>query len=267
MLKFISFGSGSCGNCYYLFTENCGMLIDMGIGIRKLKKEFCDYGLNPNNVSHILITHDHADHVKAVGSFSTTYNLPVYGTEKVHIGIKKNYCVRKKIKEENIRIITNGNDFDIGDFKISSFHVPHDSMDNVGYMIKYGETTFSLMTDIGHLTEEMANVIKQSDYLVIESNHDEDMLRFGLYPEQLKIRVAGDNGHLSNKMCAKAITENASDKLKHVWLCHLSRENNTPELALTTTTEEIDKTARLKKNEIKVDVLLRGTPSNIYTLE
>lgn len=105
MLNFISFGSGSCGNCYYIYTEEYGILIDIGIGIRKLKKYFHDYGLNIKNVRYVLITHDHADHVKAVGSFSNGLNVPVYATKEVHDGIKGNYCVRKKVDAANIRVI------------------------------------------------------------------------------------------------------------------------------------------------------------------
>ena len=103
MLNFISFGSGSCGNCYYIYTETYGILIDIGIGIRKLKKYFHDYGLSVKNVRYVLITHDHADHVKSVGSFSNSLGVPVYATKEVHEGIRSNYCVRKKIDAANVR--------------------------------------------------------------------------------------------------------------------------------------------------------------------
>lgn len=266
MLKFISFGSGSCGNCYYIYTDDYGIIIDIGVGMRKLKKYFIDYGLSIKNVRYILVTHDHADHVKSVGSFSSTYSVPVYATEAVHLGIKKNYCVGKKVSDEYARHINKGETLRLDDFEITPFGVPHDSMDNVGYKIKYGDVTFCLMTDVGHITEEMTQIIKEADYLVIEANHDEEMLKNGPYPEFLKARVAGDNGHLSNKSCALALKAYATPHLKHVWLCHLSQENNHPELARKTVELELMQSGNINADVIKLDVLKRNMPSGVYEL-
>lgn len=267
MLRFISFGSGSCGNCYYIYTEKIGILIDAGIGVRKLKKYFMNYGLNLKNIRCILVTHDHADHVKAVGSLSNSYNLPVYTTENVHEGIKKNYCVHKKINEENIRTIEKGKDFCIDDFTISVFNIPHDSFENIGFKIKYENLTFCLMTDIGHMTDEMEEYIREANYLVIEANHDEDMLLNGPYPEYLKRRVYGDKGHLSNKQCGLTLKKNATNKLNHVWLCHLSQENNHPELARKTVEIELNSSENIDGQRVTIDVLKRNIPSNIYILK
>ena len=263
MLRFISFGSGSSGNCYYICNERHGILIDAGRGIRKLKKYFIDYGLSFSDVKYMLVTHDHADHVKAVGIVSNTYGLPVYATSKVHDGIRKNYCVHKKIDPVNVRTVVPGTETVLGDFNILPFHVPHDSLDNVGYMIGCGAKTFCLMTDIGCITDEMAAKIGEADYLVIEANYDEEMLWAGPYPEYLKHRVSGGNGHLSNRLCAKAITDNASRKLCHVWLCHLSQENNHPELARKTIETEMSKYGL---SDVKIDVLRRNLPSEVFTL-
>lgn len=267
MLNFISFGSGSCGNCYYIFTEQYGLLIDAGIGIRKIKKYFNDYGFSFNNVGCILVTHDHADHVKAVGVVSTTYNIPVYATERVHEGIKRNYCVRKKIDNHNIKYIDTGKDFSLGDFTISTFHVPHDSLDNIGFKIKHGDITFCLMTDIGHVTEEMEHIISDADYLVIEANYDEEMLWAGAYPEYLKRRVSGGMGHLSNKKCVQAIINNATARLRKIWLCHLSQENNHPELARKTVELDMQETGIDYLSTIPIEVLKRNVPSKIYELK
>jgi len=266
MLKFISFGSGSCGNCYYIYTDDYGIIIDIGISMRKLKKYFIDYGLSIKNVRYILVTHDHADHAKSVGKFSSTYELPVYATETVHSGIKQNCCVRKKVGGEYVRYINKGETLHLDDFEITPFGVPHDSMDNVGYKIKYGNVTFCLMTDVGHLTDEMKQIIAEADYLVIEANHDEEMLKDGPYPEHLKKRVAGETGHLSNKSCAKALRTYSSAKLKHVWLCHLSQENNHPELARKTVELELMQSENINTDAIQLDVLKRNMPSGIYEL-
>ncbi|MDO4160690.1 MAG: MBL fold metallo-hydrolase [Prevotellaceae bacterium] len=267
MLKFISFGSGSCGNSYYLYTEDYGMLIDAGIGVRKLKKNFIDYGLNMADIKSILVTHDHADHVKSVGSLSNTYGVPVYATEGVHNGIVRNYYVRKKIDACNVNTINKGVTFSLGEFSITAFTVPHDSSDNVGYQIKYGDITFCLITDAGYVTEEMAKYIESANYLVIEANHDEQMLSFGPYPGHLKARVAGDRGHLSNANCALSIVNNATSALRHVWLCHLSQENNHPELARKTVEMKLHAAERFDGTKVKLDVLRRNLPNGIYTLE
>lgn len=266
MFGFISFGSGSCGNCYYIFTNEGGFLIDAGVGIRKLKKYFSDYGLSLGKVRQIIVTHDHADHVKAVGVISDTYGLPVYATERVHEGIAHNYCVRKKVNPANMRIIEPGAEISLDGFSVTPFRVPHDSHENMGYIIRRDGVTFTLMTDIGHVTDEMAAVIGMSDYLVIESNYDEDMLWTGVYPEYLKKRVSGGNGHLSNKLCAKAIVDNAGERLRRVWLCHLSEENNHPELARKTVEQELSDAGKPWAGGVQVDVLRRNVPSLIFEI-
>lgn len=267
MLRFISFGSGSSGNCYYLYTDTDGILIDTGIGIRTLKKHFSDYGVSLAVVRNILITHDHADHVKSVGNVSCEYNIPVYATEKVHQGIRRNYCVRKKINQNNIRFVHKGDTLRVGEFAVTPFSVPHDSADNVGYKIEHGGIKFCLITDAGHVTEEMARYIKEANYLVIEANHDEEMLVNGPYPAYLKERIGGPNGHLCNRCCAKAVAENATQDLRYVWLCHLSLENNHPELARKTIEMILGEYGIVAGHDLMLDVLKRRMPSGIYELK
>ncbi|ETD21520.1 MULTISPECIES: MBL fold metallo-hydrolase [Prevotellaceae] len=267
MLKFISFGSGSSGNCYCLFTENDGLMIDSGVGIRILKKHFREYGLSLSAIHHILITHDHADHVKSVGSISRDYNLPVYATHKVHVGIEQNYCVRNKIAPECVEIIEKDVAIQVGEFIVTPFEVPHDSSDNVGYKIEHGGITFCLITDAGHLTEEMKQSIGEANYLVIEANHDEEMLASGPYPQHLQTRISGPTGHLSNSDCATALTENVTEHLRHVWLCHLSGENNHPELARKTVENMLRSHGIIAGKDFLLDVLKRKTPSLLYDLE
>lgn len=267
MLKFISFGSGSSGNCYCLFTENDGLMIDSGVGIRILKKHFREYGLSLSAIHHILITHDHADHVKSVDSISRDYNLPVYATHKVHVGIEQNYCVRNKIAPERVEIVEKDVSIQVGEFIVTPFEVPHDSSDNVGYKIEHGGITFCLITDAGHLTEEMKQSIGEANYLVIEANHDEEMLASGPYPQHLQTRISGPTGHLSNNDCATALTENATEHLRHVWLCHLSGENNHPELARKTVEHMLRSHGIIAGKDFLLDVLKRKTPSLLYDLE
>ena len=266
MLKFISFGSGSSGNCYYLYTETDGLLIDAGIGVRTLKKHFKNYGLQITNVHHLLITHDHADHIKSVGSISNDYSVSVYTTHAVHNGIENNYCVRKKINNGCVKVIEKDKTFQLGDFKITPFEVPHDSSDNVGYKIEHDGVIFVLMTDIGHITDDMHKYIGEANYLVIEANHDEEMLSNGPYPAHLKVRILGPNGHLSNSECGNALAEYATPELKHVWLCHLSEENNHPVLAQKTIETTLRAHGIVAGVDFKLEVLKRKIPSEIYNL-
>lgn len=268
MLNFISFGSGSCGNCYYLFTENEGLLIDIGVGSRILKKHFHDYGLRfQGGFDAILVTHDHADHIKSVGSVSKKLNIPVYATKLVHNGMDKNYCMRCKIAGDRRRYVECGYSFPIGNFKITPFGVPHDSTDNAGYMIEYGETVFSILTDVGHITPEMNDIIRMSNYLVIEANYDTQMLETGSYPHYLKERIKNGHGHLSNQQCALAIKENYTEKLRHIWLCHLSEENNRPDIADKCVTETLKKEGIDIGRNVVVDILNRKQPTGIFSLE
>lgn len=267
ILHFLSLGSSSSGNCYYLYSDTDGLLIDIGVGVRGLKKNFAQYGLSLSKVHHLLVTHDHADHIKSVGSLSSDYKLNVYSTQNVHAGIDRNYCVRRKIPAEHKRYIKPGEPFTIGEFKVTAFRVPHDSSDNVGYKIEWGNLVFALMTDVGHVTDEMKAVIREADYLVLEANHDKEMLANGPYPEHLKQRITCGTGHLNNHLCAETLVENASEKLKHVWLCHLSEENNKPELAWNTVVRALENVGIDTEKDVKIEVLRRKLPTGIFELK
>ncbi len=266
MLKFLSFGSGSSGNCYLLYTGTDCLMIDCGVGIRSLKKHFHNYGLQMKMVHNVLITHDHADHVKSVGSISGDLQLPVYTTEDIHRGISQNWCVRRKIDKALAMCLAKGEEIKIGEFAVTPFGVPHDSTDCVGYSIVQGGMRFTLVTDCGHITEEIAHYISISNYLVIEANHEPEKLEAGPYPRHLKVRISGPNGHLSNEACAEALVENASPGLHHVWLCHLSDENNHPELAKKTVEAVLRDRGVIAGKEFLLDVLKRKIPSEVYEL-
>ena len=154
----------------------------------------------------------------------------------------------------------------MSDFVITPFEVPHDSTDNVGYKVKYRDVVFCIMTDVGHVTNEMKHIIGETNYLVIEANHDEEMLNQGPYPQHLKSRIIGPTGHLCNRDCAVAVAENATDILKHVWLCHLSEENNHPVLARKTVEQVLQSYGIIPGKDFILDVLKRKTPSGVYDL-
>ena len=266
MLNFVSWGSGSSGNCYFLYTENEGLLIDAGVGVRTIKKYFREYGLKLSQINNILITHDHADHVKAVGALSIETGAKVWSTKPVHIGIMKNFCVRKKVPEDNISIIETGSTFSIGSFTIQSCHVPHDSMDNNGYLIKYENVSLGLITDIGSVTQDIANIVANANYLVIEANHDINLLLSGKYPQRLKERILSSHGHLSNKDCGQLLATYGTADLRRVWLCHLSEENNHPVLAQKTIEDILKAHGIITGIDFLLEVLKRKLPSGYKEL-
>ena len=266
MLKFISFGSGSSGNCYYLATEDDALLIDMGVGLRGLRRNCHLYGVSLSKVRHVLITHDHADHIKSVGSFSHDYQIPVYATREVHRGISRNYCVTRKLAPELTRMVEKGVTAQVGAFSVTPFGVPHDSSDNVGYFVEAGGTNFCLMTDAGYITDEMQTFIARAENLVIEANHDEEMVMNGPYPMFLKTRILSRTGHLSNKSCGEAIARNMTERLRRVWLCHLSEENNHPELARKTVETLLRGYGIAAGTDIQLVVLKRTVPTGPYDL-
>lgn len=266
-MDFISFGSGSSGNCYYIRNEKFGIIIDGGIGIRKFKKYFRDYGLSFGEVKAVIVTHDHADHVRAVGAMSQEFHWPVYALKDVYMGMERNRFVRKKVPADLANHVTPEEPFDLGPFHITPFEVPHDSAANCGYSITVGDVRFCLVTDAGHVTEAIANHLSQADYLVVEANYDAEMLEHGPYPKRLKDRIRGGFGHMDNAETGRLLAERLSPTAKHVWLCHLSEENNQPTKAVETVCSALRNAGRLTEGDsLEVEALLRTHPSRLYSL-
>lgn len=265
-LTFFSLGSGSCGNCYYLATETDAIIIDCGIGLRRFKKYMQEYGMKLGKVKAILVTHDHADHIKAAGKISKEYNLPVYATRLVHEGMDKNWQATVKIPLEERHNVELNETFQLGSFRITAFPIPHDASENVGYYIEVGDYRFTVMTDIGDTTDLVKEYIGKSTHLIFESNYDEEMLQQGRYPEILKERIASGHGHLSNKKAAHALAQNFHEALKNVWLCHLSEENNHPELARKTMETILRSYGIIAGVDFTLDVLRRKIPTGPFQL-
>ncbi|MDL2278791.1 MBL fold metallo-hydrolase [Parabacteroides sp. OttesenSCG-928-G07] len=265
-LSFLSLASGSSGNCYYLGTSEYGILIDAGIGIRTIRKVLKDNDIDFSKIIGVLITHDHADHIKTVGCLGEKHNIPVYATSDVHKGIEKSRYVIETLVASR-RTIEKENPFLIKDFKITAFEVPHDSTDNVGYYIEFENHKFTIATDVGHITETVRKYVCMANHLIIEANYDEEMLRFGTYPDFLKERVASPTGHLSNREAAEFLAANYDPKLKNIWLCHLSRDNNHPELAYKTVDIRLFNEGIRVGKDVNLIALKRTTPSELFIFE
>jgi phosphoribosyl 1,2-cyclic phosphodiesterase len=262
-LRFQSFASGSSGNCYFIGNASNGILIDAGIGVKTIRKCLKNIGLDFNNILGVFVTHDHADHIKAVGPVGEKYRVPVYSTRKIHEGIHRSYCVTEKLYSSR-KFIEKGESVDVGDFKVSAFHVSHDSTDCVGYTVEYQGKRFTFATDLGYVSPEVAEHAVQADYLLLEANYDEQMLRQGPYPVQLQERIMADTGHLSNDQAGRFLAEHYNPRTKHIFLCHLSRENNLPEVAYTTIQNYLEEKKVVVGQDVQLVTLERTDPSELY---
>lgn len=265
-IRFLSLASGSSGNCYYLGYGDYGILIDAGIGIRTIKKTLKEFNISMDSIRGVFITHDHADHIKAVGHLGKKLHIPIYTTARIHEGINRSYCMTEKIYS-CVRHIEKEVPIELNDFRIEAFEVPHDGTDNVGYCIEIANKTFSFLTDLGEITDLAASYINKANYLILESNYDEEMLKMGTYPIYLKQRISGKNGHLSNKAAAEFLAKNINPELKYIWLCHLSKDNNHPELAYKTMEWQLKSKGVIVGKDLQLVALKRNTPSELYELD
>lgn len=265
-LRFQSFGSGSSGNCYFIGNALYGILIDAGIGVRTVRKNLRSIGLDFKNIMAVFITHDHADHIRAVGSLGERYHIPVYATKLTHEGIQRSYCVTEKLLTSK-KYIEKFDTIQIRDFSVTAFPVSHDATDNVGYKVSYKEKIFTFATDLGYLDNHAIENLKIANYMVLEANYDEYMLRFGNYPIHLQERIRESTGHLCNDQTAKFLYDNYDEQMKFVFLCHLSRENNTPEKAYQTVADKLKEKNIVAGKDVEIVVLDRFLPSELYVFD
>lgn len=265
-LKFISLASGSSGNCYYLGADDYGILIDAGIGVRTIKKTLKDYDIPFETILAVFITHDHADHIKSAGILGEKYGIPVYSTEAVHAGMNRSYGMTQKISTAK-RLVTKEEVTEVRDFRITPFEVPHDGTDNVGYYIELGTARFVIATDLGYATSTIKEYLRRANHIVIEANYDIEMLNYGSYPYHLKQRILSPTGHLSNRECADLLAEIYHPELQHVFLCHLSRDNNHPELAYKTVEFRLLQDDIRVGRDLELVALKRNHPSDVYLFD
>lgn len=232
LLYYISFGSGSSGNSCYLGTTEGGIIIDAGVKTETIEKIIKGNGIDMKKIHAVLLTHDHFDHVKyAYNLVRNNKHLKIFCTNRVLNGILRRTDISKRIKDYHTPIFKEI-PFKIGELEITAFEVPHDGSDNMGFSVTFGDRNFVLATDMGTVMDRARHYISQANYLVIESNYDLKMLINGKYPKFLKSRIQTDLGHMDNEHTATFLKEIYNPRLKNIFLCHLSKENNTPEIAL-----------------------------------
>jgi phosphoribosyl 1,2-cyclic phosphodiesterase len=263
-IKFMSLSSGSCGNCYFLGTDQGGILIDAGVSLRRLKKTLMENGLDMDSFSAVLVTHDHLDHIRHLGSFCKRLNKPVYTTDVIHGALARHTFTAPTITPCR-RILHEGEWNEVAGMKVRYFIIPHDATQTVGYAIEIQGRIFVIMTDVGRMTDEAVHFARMADTVVVESNYDMDMLMRGPYTYELKMRIVQGCGHLSNDECASSIKRFWHPGLRNIFLCHLSENNNTRELAYECSAEALSSIG-VEKGTVALRCLPRQYPSQMYFL-
>jgi len=230
-MRFTVLASGSTGNATIVQSDDATVLIDAGLSAKKMEELMRERGVAGHHVDAILVTHEHSDHIKGLGAFARKYDLPIYANEATwgamerHVG---NIAAEKRVVMETGERVT------FGSMSSSSYAISHDAAEPVGYVFDDGEVKLSLATDLGYVSDKVRMSIEDSDVLVLESNHDVDLLRMGRYPWNIKRRILGDSGHLSNEAAGEALCQLMTDRTKRVYLAHLSLDHNLMDLAKLT---------------------------------
>ena len=230
MAKFCSLFSGSSGNSTYIADGSAGILIDAGRTAKQIADALSERGIDPASVEALFITHEHVDHAQGIRVFSSKYNVPVYATEGTIKGLREKGFINEKTDIHPI-----DGELEIGSLHIRAFPTSHDTYEPCGFsIITADERKITVCTDTGVLTEESRQALAGSDLVLLESNHELNMLLTGPYPYPLKMRVSGAKGHLSNDDCARELVRLVECGTTKIFLGHLSRENNSPDIARAT---------------------------------
>lgn len=262
MFRFCSLYSGSTGNSLFVETNNTKILVDTGESCKKIVEALSNIDVSINSIDGIIITHEHIDHVKSLGTISKKFNIPVYANSKTWDAMPMQ---KDKIDEKNIRTFNVKEAFEIGDLKINPFSIPHDAANPCGFNIYHDDNKISIATDLGHVTSEILHDLENSSFVLLESNYDLNILKCSSYPYHLKQRISGPNGHLSNEIAGKTITHLIDTGLKQVMLGHLSKENNFPELAYKTVAESLLEN-NFDESSIRLSVAKRFTQTPLIDL-
>ncbi|MDD2958399.1 MAG: MBL fold metallo-hydrolase [Lachnospiraceae bacterium] len=265
-MDFCSIASGSSGNCIFVGSdENC-ILIDTGISGKKVTEGLHSIDRKPEEVDGILITHEHSDHIKGLGVMARKYGIPIYSTPGTLEAIRQSSSLGK-IEPELYHTVHADETFSIGNLDILPFRISHDAAEPVAYRVESGGKSAAVATDMGFYNDYIVEHLQGLDGILLESNHDINMLQVGSYPYPLKQRILGRFGHLSNENAGRLLCEILHDKLKAVMLGHLSRENNYEALAYATVCAEITMGENpYKANDFPIQVAKREQASALIEL-
>jgi phosphoribosyl 1,2-cyclic phosphodiesterase len=252
-VRFTILGSGSNGNCAYLETDQTRILIDAGLSARQIRQRLLSLGRTPENLTGILITHEHSDHIQGLAVLATKLRLPIYC----------NRLTKEAIEVQcgpglEFRLFSTGATFEAGDLLVDTFSVPHDAYDPVGFLIHAGPCKIGFLTDLGHATRLVVERVRRANILVLETNHDMKLLQDDLRrPWSIKQRIASRHGHLSNGAAAEVAEQIVSAELQHLYLGHLSADCNRPQLAHATVSQGL---LRVGATHVRVETTSQDVP-------
>ncbi|MFH0924513.1 MAG: MBL fold metallo-hydrolase [bacterium] len=225
-MKVCILGSGSSGNCIYINSQDTSILIDAGLSGKEICKRLRQIGINPSSLAAVVLSHEHTDHIQGIRGLYHTHKLPIFA----------NLATKKVVEDKFERIkvsdvFKTGHNFCVGNFYLETFSVSHDAVDPVGFNIFAEDCKVSIATDLGYVTHLVKERLKQSNLIALESNYDPEMLINGPYPWEIKQRIKGNKGHLSNIQCEDLLKEIVDEKTSHIVLAHISETNNLYDLA------------------------------------
>jgi phosphoribosyl 1,2-cyclic phosphodiesterase len=260
-MKLCSIASGSSGNCIYVGSEQTNLLVDAGISAKRIEAGLNRIDINPDTIQGILVTHEHSDHISGLGILARRYHIPIYATYETVMAFRGIRSLGD-ISEELINYVEPDKPFMINDISIEPFSTSHDAANPVCYTMRTEKEKMGIATDLGKFDEYTLSKLDGSDLLMIEANHDINMLMVGKYPYYLKQRILGDRGHLSNDSSAELISKLLKKKKQHIILAHLSKENNYEELAYETVLCELCKLGT-PSLDFYLSVARRDVPSDL----
>lgn len=265
-MRLLSIASGSSGNCIYVGDGDTHLLIDAGISGKRIETGLNQNDLKTADINGILITHEHSDHISGLGVLARRYGIPMYATKET---IKEIQCMKNlgAVEPDLFVPICPDEEFQVEGLTVHPFSISHDAANPVAYRISNGKEQVAVATDMGTYNDYIIENLRGLDALLLEANHDVNMLETGSYPYLLKRRILGDKGHLSNELSGKLLTEILHDGLKHIFLGHLSMENNYAELAYETVKLEIAMSdTQYQGNEFQIQVARRDMPSQMVLI-
>lgn len=266
-MAFCPLRSGSSGNSLFVSAGGASLLLDAGLSGKTVEEALRAVGGDPSQLSGILVSHEHSDHIKGVGVLSRRYNLPVYATEKTWLAMQTKPGMQN-IALKNRRVFSPDETFYIRDLAVTPFSIPHDAADPVGFSLECSGRKLCVATDLGHIAKNWMEAVSGADLLLLESNHDPEMLfATPRYSSMLKSRIYGSRGHLSNGDCGKALVRLAQTGVRNVILGHLSQETNNPDLAFDTVCRTLSENGIRPQEDMRVDLAWRDRLGGYYKIE
>ncbi|NLL77936.1 MAG: MBL fold metallo-hydrolase [Clostridiales bacterium] len=265
-MRLCSIASGSSGNCIYVGSDTTHLLIDVGISGKRTKEGLEKLGVKPEELDGIFITHEHNDHINGLGVMARKYGIPVYGTRGTLRAIRETQSLGQ-IDESLFQEIEADTKITVKDMVLNPMRISHDAAEPVAYRIRHGRQRIGIITDLGCYNDYTVECLKGMNALLLEANHDVNMLQVGPYPYYLKKRILGDRGHLSNELCGRLLSRVLNDNMQTIVLGHLSKENNLPELAYEAVRVEITMADNeYKANDFPIRVASRSEVSEMIEI-